>query len=73
MFACFMDYLSQQIVLMNAYAYLCPVERSVAFDQGMAELARRQEMHETSEALRSAVALAIQNEQECNVEETTIG
>ena len=61
-FACFMDYLSQQLVFMNAYAYLCPVEGSVAFDQGMAELAQRREMHETSEALRSVILLAIQNE-----------
>ncbi len=72
-FACFMDYLSQQVVLMNAYTYLCPVEGSVAFDQGMAELARRQDMHQTSEALRSAVALAIQNERGGSGEDTAIG
>lgn len=72
-FACFMDYLSQQVVLMNAYAHLCPVEGNVAFDQGMAVLARRQEMHETSQALRSAVVLAIQNEQQGSGEETAIG
>lgn len=72
-FACFMDYLSQQVVLMNAYAYLCPVKGSVAFDQGMAELARRQEMHETSEALRSAIVLTIQNEQGGSREEAAHG
>ena len=72
-FACFMDYLSQQLVFMNAYSYLCPVEGSVAFDQGMAELDRRREMYETSETLRSAVVLAIQIEYENNGRETGIG
>lgn len=72
-FACFMDYLCQQAVLMNAYAYLCPVKGSVAFDQGMAELARRQEMQATSEALSSAVVLAIRNGQEGSGKETAIG
>ena len=66
-------YLSQQLAMMNAYAYLCPVEGSIAFDQGMTELMRRREMYETSEALRSAVALAIQREQVGDGDEMTIG
>ena len=69
----FMADVSQQVVLMNAYARLCPVEGSIAFDEGMAELARRQRMHETSETPKSPVVLAIQNEQEGSGQETAIG
>lgn len=73
MFAWFMDYLSQQVVLMNAYAHLCPVEGRVAFDQGMAALARRQEMQERSVELGSAIELALQNQHEGSGEESASG
>ena len=55
-----MDYLANQVALMNAYASLCPVAGNVDFDRAMAVQARRREVCEASATLRSAIGLEIE-------------
>ena len=55
-----MDYLANQVALMNAYAFLCPVDGNVDFDRAMAVQAQRREVREASAILRNAIGLAIE-------------
>ena len=63
-FAGLMDYLVNQVAVMNAYATLCPVEGDVAHGRVEAGLAQLQEVRATSKALRDGARLAFGNPDE---------
>ena len=54
-----MDYLVNQVAVMNAYAALCPTLRGVAETRVEAALAQLHEVRATTKALRDGVGLAV--------------
>lgn len=58
-FAGFMDYLVEQVALMNAYAAVCPVAEDDGQEWVEATLAQLREVRDTSKAVRDAAVSAI--------------
>ncbi len=60
-FAGLMDYLVNQVAVMNAYAALCPVKGNVAHERVEAAQALLQKVRATSKALRDGTGVAVGN------------